>query len=255
MATTNIQPTQSWGTTTIGVAPSIIWKQRSMIKAIGESAPGVCANIALAWAFRESKKARRRQVDPRLAMPREQIKTWFRLYRKASGSQRADIHEVWHKATKVLKHKSTRWCHVRGPMKAAIATLLDMGWVPVHPTKWKSDSGQIFDFYAVPGVSHHRVLHQVEVSLERRLWASAAEARNNSGYQYGVPDFSSASRAYNEFKKNEKETEARALKCTITNKSWTKMRLMDEDIINEENDESLECERCGASNEDERHRY
>lgn len=76
-----------------------------------------------------------------------------------------------------MRDSSTRWMRVKGPLSAAIATLLDMGWKPIHPTKWLDRGRQVHDFVEYPGISHHKVRHLVGNDLTRQLWEEAASAR------------------------------------------------------------------------------
>eukprot|EP00959_Pyramimonas_sp_CCMP1952_P407675 8544139-Pyramimonas_sp.AAC.1 len=33
------------------------------------------------------------------------------------------------------------WCRVRGPVAATVAVLLDLGWVPLSPARWRDERG------------------------------------------------------------------------------------------------------------------
>ena len=77
--------------------------------------------------------------------------------------QKEVILDCWLKAIRKFQCEATRWMHATGPMTAAICTLIDAGWKPIHPTKWlQTRTGRAHDFYEVPEVSHHFVLHEFE---------------------------------------------------------------------------------------------
>eukprot|EP00975_Prorocentrum_lima_P056501 11846566-Prorocentrum_lima.AAC.1 len=49
---------------------------------------------------------------------------------------------AWEETIARLSAKRFPWQSVAGPMAAVVATLLDLSWVPVSPTLWRTDRGE-----------------------------------------------------------------------------------------------------------------
>ena len=131
-----MQPTQGYGYTAVGMAPSSIRKAKANIaKATGLIASGTCSTSVLRWAFRRGRFAND-SADPRVRIPAEQVKAWTGIWTRASDDKKARIAKVWTAIhLKLKKAKQMLQC-VRGPISASIATLIDASWEPVKPTAW-----------------------------------------------------------------------------------------------------------------------
>jgi len=88
--------------------------------------------------------------------------------------------------------------------------------------------------------------------LEKQQWKKASKHHNGEGLESDLPSLTPASRAYADFIKQGKHSEAAALERLVVNKVWSKERLLEEKIIT---DEEAGCERCGATFESDFHRY
>eukprot|EP00972_Heterocapsa_arctica_P079119 11663107-Heterocapsa_arctica.AAC.1 len=51
------------------------------------------------------------------------------------------VGKYWHRAGLKLGEDGKHWSRVKGPMTAAIATLIDIGWDPISPFIWADTSG------------------------------------------------------------------------------------------------------------------
>ena len=245
LAMTGVKPAQSFGHTAAGMAPTTInGCKTNILEATGMMGTGACATSVIRWAFRKGRYANI-SADPRVCIPYDQTKAWMAIHSRMSTPSKLQVEITWPKRWAKLKKAKSRWQCVKGPMDATIATLIDAGWQPVHPTTWIIPGGQsMIDFDETPGISHYRVLHHFREGLETKLWKHASETHGGGGLEDGVPHFGPASRAHNDFVKQGKHKEARALEVIVTGRSWCGERKLEAGII--EAGEAM-CTRCGEN--------
>ena len=160
---------------------------------------------------------------------------------------------TWKTAVRRLRVERTRWLMVRGPMSAAIATVMDVGWAPVLPNKWLNrDKSQVATFDAIEGVTEFHVKHAIERDLKIQIWQHASVSYCAKGLEHGAPNFGPASKAYDKLIKQSMPDAAKALETIVTNRSWPGQRLMDEEVSVD--DEHIKCARCGIAVETPLHR-
>ena len=158
-------------------------------------------------------------------MPEEQIKAWIGLWRRSSRAKQVRITRQWPRLYRKLKTSNSTWACVNGPIAATIATLLDLRWKPITPTRWLTPEGLVGDFMKEPGISQHEILHKIHQQLEHQLWQHASTAFGGKGLDTGMPTLMPASKAHSELTRKGKYVEAKALEHVVTNKVWSGERL------------------------------
>ena len=241
MALSGVKPSQIFGHTAVGMSPTTVNKCKSNIaEATGMMGAGACATSVIRWAFRKGKYTNA-SADPRVCIPYDHIKAWMAMYSRMSNANKIIVTKNWHRKHARMKNAKSKWQCVRGPMDATIATLMEARWKPESPTCWVTPDGDATNFMYEKGISHHRVLHALRTGLEADLWKHAADADRGSGLGDGMPHFGPASSTYDTFVKKGKHAMARALELIITNRSWCGARLLQANIITEE---EAKCKRC-----------
>ena len=144
------KPQGTWGHQGMGLAPTTIQRIRQRMAVNGLiHKPGGCTTTGYAVITGTSK-------DPGISLVIETMITWLKTLRESSIPEAA-IQRAWGKARDELQAAKSRWAKVKGPMSAAIATLLDRGWTPHQPTEWEDREGgrwtKVFDHYF-----YHQVL-------------------------------------------------------------------------------------------------
>ena len=112
-----------------------------------------------------------------------------------------------------LSKAKSKWQCVKGPIAAAVATLMDIGWQPIDPSAWitsastglslSSDASSklLAGFTETQGHAVRQVLHRLEGDLEAAVWSKASLAHNGLGLERGLPNFEPASKAHARFVK------------------------------------------------------
>jgi len=186
------------------------------------------------------------------------------IWTRSCDTTKIRIRKAWVKTLARLSKAKSRWQFVKGPIAAAVATLMDVKWQPVDPTTWitpesigfsesnNASSKQMACFTENKGHSAGQVLHRLEGDLEAAVWANASKAYNGGGLECGLPNFEPASKAHAKFIKDGEYKKAKAMELIVNNKVWSKQRLLEAGIINEE---EATCERCGLHVETDLHKY
>ena len=77
-----------------------------------------------------------------------------------------------------------RWARVRGPLSATIVTLLELGWQPLQPNRWQSES---LVFEVTADVADFGPLHTaIEETVSARIWVAADKHFDGRGASGGV---------------------------------------------------------------------
>ena len=95
---------------------------------MADSAP--CAATTLAWFFGDCG-------DPAITCPVSQIVTWIGSWETVEEGTKTRINSAWRK---VAHTKLSKWTLAKGPITATLRTLLDIGWSPVNPNRWMSET-------------------------------------------------------------------------------------------------------------------
>jgi hypothetical protein len=192
------------------------------------------------------------------------VKSWTEIWNRSKDATKKRIRKAWVQTLVKMNDAKSRWQRVKGPIAAAIATLMDIDWQPVDPTAWITpesigfslsnnvSSKQLACFTETQGHAVRQVLHRLEGDLEAAVWTKASLAHNGLGLECGLPNFEPASKAHAKFVKAGEYKKAKAVELAVNNKVWTKQRLLDAGMIEES--EAM-CDRCGLHVETDYHRY
>ena len=126
-----------WGSSNLGLP----WRQLVSIRglahaALGRPTAGRCAFTTTRLEYPE---------DPIATIVKENLSEWHKLQSRLPDRLRRRVHLQWTSWHQRLHPAETRWKRVRGPTSSVVATLLDLQWVPISPTRWISDSGNALD--------------------------------------------------------------------------------------------------------------
>lgn len=258
MAVTGVATAQRYGHTAIGMSKTNVEAcKRNVAQATGCMTAGACATTVLNWCFRHSK-ATNQNADPRISMPIEQIEAWMRIWRTTRNKEKPSIFKLWKMVHKTLKNVKGRWHHVNGPMPATIATMIDLGWDPIHPFKWLTPDRTRQTNFMDSDAAHHRVTHEISKTIEERIWQGAAKSYNSKGLEHGRPNLGPASQAFSKLLREGKRKEAFALEGVVLNRAWCNHRiaikLPPADL--ETAERIRKCPRCNSGADDTpTHRY
>ena len=122
------KPQGTWGHQGQGLAPTTLTKLRQAFAKTGMlRKPGGCTTTAYAITVGAGK-------DPAISLRIELIQAWCDTITH-DPAQRAAICKTWDLLRQTLDDRGpTRWNAVAGPTAAVIATLMDIGWGPLHHT-------------------------------------------------------------------------------------------------------------------------
>ena len=105
---------------------------------------------------------------------------------------RDSFRRAWYKAIPRLLSPKLRWRNVFGPISATIGMILDLGWSPSAPDRWKA--GDLWWIYE-PGLDTAEVERAIADGVSARLSGQAASAAAGAGLQ-GGPDLPTPSKLY-----------------------------------------------------------
>ena len=128
----------AWGQEAKGLAPTVIGGFRTRAgKGTGVRKSGGCLTTALATAFEPGN-------DPAQVLVVSLLQVWCKQW-ASDPKWHSAISWVWDRtrARLELKHLG-RWNGVTGHIGAVLATLVDLGWDPMEPAKWKDDQGTLW---------------------------------------------------------------------------------------------------------------
>ena len=107
-----------------------------------------------------------------------------------------------------------------GPMAAVIATLQDIGWAPLAPTRWRDERGVEYEIDLMgPGVVP-TIAAKVRDRCIQQNWAKAAEHYCGRGAEYGV-DLTVLLKARQQLTKDGSIREAGILDMLAQGAAWT----------------------------------
>ena len=117
----------------MGLAVAGINSMRAKCSSFAPQKGGSCPPTAMALASKPGP-------DPATSVPQTTTGEWLTLRRRMSEAQREQATEHWPQLLRKLQCKQ-RWSMVKGPMSAALATLLGLGWEAPVPTFWSDATG------------------------------------------------------------------------------------------------------------------
>ena len=231
-----------------GVAPTAVTRRRRQLA--GVIAPGFSRRCLTTLLQTEVP-----QRDPFMASAFSVLDEWTFLL------GRVELHpyikRTWPLTRDALQQRSPRlrWKRVRGTMGAMICLLLDIGWEPVGPADWLSETKRFFaplgDLHASLDPVDWRPLRMAFAeALQRRLWQRASSYFAGQGLEEAPPDLFVLRRQMRTAKRRGNFRWLGALRAVTCGASWTRGRLRDEGM----HVDSALCPRCGQEVETLRHR-
>jgi hypothetical protein len=82
--------------------------------------------------------------DPGIALRLAALDGWRSAWATLGEQQRRLVTYAWVLAHPAIAGAVKPWRAVRGTMTGVIATLLDLGWAPVAPSRWLAPSRQAY---------------------------------------------------------------------------------------------------------------
>ena len=212
---TNLWPASTFAIGGMGVAPTSIKKLRTQAGQAALGKFGQCNTTAIALMMRAG-------ADPAIKVRLEVVKQWSQMWRSMDDGTKARVRAVWQKQLPKLQ-AANRWSHVRGPMRATMASLIDMGWNPVFPDMWYEPEPSDLVWYIQAAGDSSPFYAAVVRNQYRTLWKEAANHHCGSGMGNGV-DLSVIKRHLRHFEKHGMNDKYTALLTVAAGASWPRQR-------------------------------
>ena len=119
-------------------------------------------------------------ADPASNVRCKVISSWIETWLALSEDRKELVRSLWAKQIPRLSG-NRRWSLVKGPMRAAIATLLDLGWRPVGPDYWLEPRPSDMVWQKIGFGDLTRFLEAINESAMREHWRHAAEHEGGRG--------------------------------------------------------------------------
>ena len=134
---------------------------------------------------------------PEVALQVSQIREWIEIWLVVRGEDRRRTIAAWRLAQRELKKTSDkdRWKKVSGPMSAACAILLDIGWLAPLPHRWLDHSRLQAANIDLDKSASSQVPEAIEQSIVDLQWQGASQHYLGEGLQHGEPDLEAYRRA------------------------------------------------------------
>ena len=133
LAWTGGKPQGTWGHQAKGFPPSTVLKIRQQFSEV--------AMLRRSWGCTTTAFALSVGIDadPSIKLSIEVIESWLQVLAESKVPKEA-ILRAWDRMKPELLGPR-RWLRVKGPMAVVIATLVDMRWQPLAPTRWVDELG------------------------------------------------------------------------------------------------------------------
>ncbi len=123
-------PQQSYEAEMHGAAPNhVVAMRRNAVQCVAPAGTQACTASLLAWRLGP-------RADPAITAPVRQARMWIRLWRTTGATERKAIARAWRTAHPRILLQSVRRGLVSGLLQATVATLCQLGWAPISPSKW-----------------------------------------------------------------------------------------------------------------------
>ena len=239
---TNLWPAASYGIGATGIAPTSIKTLRRQAGQAALGRSGQCSTSAIAIQFREG-------TDPAAKVRCHVITQWIKIWLKLDDDKREEANSIWARQYRRLVGYR-RWSLVNGPLRAAIATLLDVGWKPIAPDTWlePAPSDQM---WKITGYGDLRRFQQtISQSAMQEHWLEAdshlgGKGLGNTDPVLSGPDLHSLKRRLKSYEDNGMTDRHAALLTAASGACWPRSRKFNADMIGSEI-----CPRCGQEAED-----
>jgi hypothetical protein len=227
-------PTAAYGAAA-GVAPKHLHRLRSLAaRAVAGTTTASCKTTSLALSGRLA-------ADPGNRLRAEALVLWIKVIRKVPTERLLALGKAWEAAVGKLQDKRTRWATVVGPLGATVATLLDLGWVPLRPGEWVDELGDTWNFtcrLVALGELKTRVLE----ASAAKLWASAVNGRHGADLAEGAC-LAAATMLAKEYSRAKDYSSKNMLTTVLTGGSWTAPRIASS---GKAGSVQAQCYRCGS---------
>ena len=237
---TNVWPVSSWGISGQGCGPTSIDKMRTHAAAAVLAKGGLCRTSTIALGFNDG-------ADPACAIRERIVLDWLQVWGDADLDLRTRIRAVWHRQLSRLL-RSDRWKVVCGPMRAVIASLLDIGWKPARPDCWYEPDG-LTQWCFTGSARTSELLASIRVAAMRPLWQRASVDHESPDLAEGFHPWC-IKKALNKLERNGKHGEYGALLTIACGATWTACRRHAQGMVG-----SDLCPRCKLAPETPFHRY
>ena len=218
---TAIQPTLMYGAVAAGLGNKAMQDARvQAIKTIGLEMRGQSTTAALAIALGEHK-------DPAIQHPMAIIMQWLQLAHQFLQDM-PGMASMWRLAVKHLKSKQRyKWHAVRGPMGAAIATLLDLQWDPTEWNEWIDAMGHTWKLTeqqdaVINAKTCDSLLRALRLDLQEQLWQNSTM---QPLLQDKLPWLAGPRKQWLDYMKQHKYEEAKVLVRVVAGGLWTSQRV------------------------------
>ena len=180
-------------------------------------------------------------------MQGDQLRTWAKIWAKASGGDKQDFLQAWRKATRDLDNPNARWRKVTGPISGTISVLKDNAWHAPLPQHWLSPRKVLVAKLDHSPFAPGAIAQYFEETLAKKAWAKAAAREGGTGLDKGEPNFEPAKRTIQWMRRHGHHKQAAALTTAVVGGVWCGARRADP--------MQRACPRCGCPTETLVHRY
>ena len=201
-------PMATYGMEAQGAAPSMVKRLRSALVASVQAVGGrACTTSSLWWRLGA-------KYDPAVFTCTKQLNVFIKLFKKAGGKKRRKMMNMWEDVAPVLASSPRRWAMVSGPIRAAIATMLDQDWDVFDFRRWVSPRGKAFVLKSILR-NAGPVLDEIAQCAGDAAWRSAASHCCGEGLEQGSPGLEPARSAKAKFIKEGRFDEAKAVDLLV----------------------------------------
>eukprot|EP00969_Alexandrium_andersonii_P316986 14004179-Alexandrium_andersonii.AAC.1 len=240
MYSTGVYAQMSWGVEGLGASPATVKRiRRAAVASLGMGVKQFCSSTAIELILGPG-------MDPELRIRKQALRGWL-MFWHAHPELRHQLRVVWARVIHRLA-SSTRWCRVKGPAAAVVATLFDLGWKPTAPDRWYDEHGQEWA-YTGSLIGLREFEDAVFQSVHKQMWSRASSFFCGAGVQSGV-DFVPVHRLANHYKDHGRNREFAMLVTVCSGGCWTAERRFEAGLCS-----SPVCPRCGNAVESMVHRY
>ena len=164
--TTGIWPSIAYGVEQYGMSPTDLKQFRSTAAACS----GVGGHQSCLVTTIEAGMGQ--QYNPAI-QPRLCIFSWWLRFWDESRQLHQPVRKAWKHVHSTLRFTTCRWRLVRGPMSSVVATLMDLGWIPLEPDKWESLAG---DWWEFSGGTFANILDEIYTCTVNMEWTKSQHA-------------------------------------------------------------------------------
>ena len=246
---TNVMPSAMYGSSSQGVAPSMVRRLRAYaVESLAPPGLRPCSTSALAWHADGA--------DPAVRVPLKQVTEWVHYWRGLGAKERRHTAAAWRATRERLRATPARrrWAEVAGPLAATVATLLDAGWKPLAPNAWKHGD-TLAAMLDRPYPDIVRILAYFRRTLEVALWRRASAHDYSAELAHGRPSFAPARDAHKQAAKLSDTVYSHAIEAVVVGGDAADLRMADGGFVNDKFASHVGiCAFCGQA-EDLVHRY